>query len=208
MNTDINNDINNDINTDINRSGGAGDEGFLSRWSRRKHATQQLAPEEQPAAPPSAMALTVELTEADLPTDADLPSLETLDEHSDYSGFMSPRVSEELRQLALRKLFHSPAYNFRDPLDVYADDYTHFEPLGDIITADMKFQAEMAARQEVEKQLQAETQAMAGAEQNSHQTAALPSAGAYPQQEADAAIPPLTATIERNPSDADIENHS
>ncbi len=78
-------------------------------------------------------------------TDADMPPLESLDEHSDYSGFLSSGVSEDLRRRALRKLFFSAAFNVRDGLDDYDDDFTSFEGLGDMVTADMKHQREVEA---------------------------------------------------------------
>jgi CobQ-like glutamine amidotransferase family enzyme len=67
-----------------------------------------------------------------------MPPVETLNEHSDYSGFFSSKVSEELRRLALRKLFHSPVFNVTDGLDDYAEDYTTFAKLGNIVTHDMR----------------------------------------------------------------------
>ena len=134
--------------------------GFVSRWSRRKQAikneaeTSQLKHSEadvdadntsssQQAQPPSAEDRQAAL---DALTDADMPDLETLDETSDYAGFMSMNVSEELRKLALRKLFHSETYNIRDGLDEYDGDYTHFEKLdSSIITADMQHRLEQEA---------------------------------------------------------------
>jgi hypothetical protein len=80
------------------------------------------------------------------PGDADMPPLETLNEHSDYSGFFSSKVSEELRRLALRKLFHSPVFNVTDGLDDYAEDYTTFAKLGNIVTHDMRRMMDLEAR--------------------------------------------------------------
>ena len=62
-------------------------------------------------------------------TDADMPDIDSLAEDSDFTGFMSPGVSDELRNLALRKLFHAPVFNIRDGLDEYDEDYTTFEKL-------------------------------------------------------------------------------
>jgi hypothetical protein len=78
-------------------------------------------------------------------TDADMPALEALGEDDDYSGFLSPGVSEQLRLKALRKLFTSAKFNVTDGLDDYAEDFTKFEPLGDIITSDMRHRIEMEA---------------------------------------------------------------
>ncbi|MEJ2397780.1 MAG: DUF3306 domain-containing protein [Gammaproteobacteria bacterium] len=104
----------------------ASDENFLSRWSRRKREAQR-------AEKPSEKVDTQ-------PTDADMPPLESLTEDSDYSGFLSPKVSEALRKKALRKLFHSAGINVRDGLDDYDEDFTEFAKLGDIVTADLKHQ--------------------------------------------------------------------
>lgn len=143
----------------------AKDEGLLARWSRRKQQstlesqqddpgpelqTQELANQEinqiNRAEPGSAD----ELEEVPVLTDADMPPVDTLTEESDYSGFMSSGVSDELRNLALRKLFGAPSFNIRDGLDEYDEDYTYFEKLGDIVTADMKHQIELkeAAKEE------------------------------------------------------------
>ena len=78
-------------------------------------------------------------------TDEDMPPLDALDEDSDYSGFLSPGVSEALRRRALRKLFSSAVFNIPDGLDDYDDDFTSFAALGDIVTSDMKHQAEVEA---------------------------------------------------------------
>ena len=71
-----------------------------------------------------------------------MPPLESLGPDSDYSGFLSRGVSEALRRKALARLFRSPAYNVVDGLDDYAEDFTKFAPLGDIVTADMRHQLE------------------------------------------------------------------
>ena len=81
-----------------------------------------------------------------------MPALETLDEDSDYSGFMSSGVSDELRKMALRKLFSAPGFNVRDGLDEYDDDYTKFEKLGDVVTCDMKHQMEMEAMKKLQQE--------------------------------------------------------
>jgi hypothetical protein len=77
-----------------------------------------------------------------------MPPLETLTADSDYSGFLSPKVSESLRRAALRRLFHGSAFNVIDELDDYAEDFTTFEALGDIVTADMRHQIEVEARKQ------------------------------------------------------------
>jgi len=123
------------------------DESVLSRWSRRKLEAEQAPVSVEQSAPMEASASLsqplAEEIEAPPLTDADMPDIESLTEESDFSGFMSAGVSDELRNLALRKLFRAPVFNIRDGLDEYDEDYTYFEKLGDIVTCDMKHQVEM-----------------------------------------------------------------
>ena len=137
-------------------------EGLLSRWSRRKQQSALESQQEelelevklQEPASPGIDRLNPEPTdEPELPvlTDADMPAIDTLTENSDFSGFMSSGVSDELRNLALRKLFAAPDFNIRDGLDEYDEDYTYFEKLGDIVTADMKHRIELEEAEKQEK---------------------------------------------------------
>ncbi|MGA0960386.1 MAG: DUF3306 domain-containing protein [Burkholderiaceae bacterium] len=119
-------------------------ESFFQRFSRRKVEARQ---EEEKL---NAVAVEEVVQEPEL-TDEDMPPLESLNEDSDYSGFMSSKVSETLRKAALRKLFHSPQFNVISELDEYAEDFTKFELLGDIVTSDMKHQIEVEARRAAEK---------------------------------------------------------
>ena len=125
-------------------------ESVLSRWSRRKLEADELAPAvEESVQLDTEVGLsaddqvTADTEAKPVLTDADMPDIESLDEDSDFSGFMSEGVSDELRNLALRKLFRAPVFNIRDGLDEYDEDYTYFEKLGDIVTCDMKHQIEM-----------------------------------------------------------------
>ncbi|MEE8634498.1 MAG: DUF3306 domain-containing protein [Acidiferrobacterales bacterium] len=137
-------------------------EGFLARWSRRKSvvsAREQAAHEEpQPDAHSIADTQSGAVTAAasDEKTDADMLPIESLDEKSDYSVFMSPKVSEHLRRAALRKLFHMPAFNITDGLDDYDEDFRKVQLLGDVITADMRHQ--MERKQEEARRKLAEAQ--------------------------------------------------
>lgn len=79
-----------------------------------------------------------ETADAQSLTDADMPTIESLDEASDFSGFLSEKVSEQLRRKALSKLFHLPEFNVRDGLNDYDEDYSTFVPLGDTVTYQMK----------------------------------------------------------------------
>jgi len=127
------------------------EESGLARWSRRKAAARQApSTRDVDTADESLLAQEsdnkpVDNSIAQL-TDQDMPPLESLDEHSDYSGFLSPGVSEKLRRQALRKLFHLDQYNITDGLDDYAEDYTKFDLLGNIVTADMRLRQHRAEK--------------------------------------------------------------
>jgi hypothetical protein len=84
-------------------------EAFLSRWSRLKR--------EQPVE---------QKEEAPMPA---LPPVESLTPESEFSGFMHPKVKEELRRLALKKLFSDPHFNLPDPFEAYSGDWTGGEPI-------------------------------------------------------------------------------
>ena len=134
-------------------------ESRLSRWSRRKLEAQQATEAETvERAVPEEEAQDEIAEEIPVLPDDDMPDLETRTEDSDYSGFMSEGVSDELRNLALRKLFRSSVFNIRDGLDEYDDDFTQFEKLGDIVTSDMKHQMEMQ-EQKLREKLAAEAEA-------------------------------------------------
>lgn len=95
-----------------------GKEKFLSRWSRLKRAVASDTPAtvQAPVAPGPAVP-------------AELPSLDTLEFSSDFTGFLQPQVEESMKRAAMKKLFHSGQFNTMDGLDVYIDDYNTFEPI-------------------------------------------------------------------------------
>ncbi len=132
-----------------------GEGSFFRRWSSRKRRARRGEAEETAGVPQAEDSKTNEADESAEPervlTDDDMPPIESLNEDSDYSGFLSPGVSESLRKLALRKMFLSSKYNVTDGLDDYADDFTKFAPLGNIITSDMRHQMEMEAERTKQK---------------------------------------------------------
>jgi len=71
-------------------------------------------------------------------TDEDMPPLDSINARSDVSMFFSSAVSPELRSKALKKLFHQPEFNVRDPLDEYADDYSNMPLLDRKVAATLK----------------------------------------------------------------------
>lgn len=102
-------------------------EPFLSRWSRRKEEAQRSLPEPAPK--------TTADPEAPAP---ELPPLDTLTPESDYRAFFHPKVDEDVRRAALKKLFSDPHFNVMDGLDVYIDDYSKSEPIPAAMLAGLK----------------------------------------------------------------------
>ncbi len=147
-------------------------EGPLRRWARRRREVAREAKADAPVRPRDIPEPAPDVrrsagqsagnspgpaaVEEKALTDEDMPPLDALDEDSDYSGFLSPGVSEALRRRALRKLFSSAVFNIPDGLDDYDDDFTSFAALGDIVTSDMKHQAEVEA--ERARQSQSDTE--------------------------------------------------
>ena len=98
-------------------------EGFLSRWSR-------LKAEQPTAAPPAAASPIAHEEKASGDGEAPvLPNVEELTIDSDFRGFLDPKVDENVRRAAMRKLFSDPHFNVMDGLDVYIEDYSKTEPI-------------------------------------------------------------------------------
>jgi hypothetical protein len=137
----------------------AGD--FLARWSQRKlEARRENMPatdgDDETPRPAGEPGITTEPAEpARELTDADMPPLDSLNEDSDYSPFLSPGVSDGLRRLALRRLFSQPDFNITDGLNDYDEDYTQFAGLGNVISHEMK---RMLAREQEQEQEQEQKQ--------------------------------------------------
>ena len=98
-------------------------EAFLSRWSRLKRE-----------APAKERALE-EKKEAEAQPAPALPPVETLTPESDFAGFMHPKVKEELRRVALMKLFSDPLFRTPDPFEPFSGDWTVGEPIGQELLA-------------------------------------------------------------------------
>jgi len=115
------------------------DDGFLSRWSRRKTqvARGEVAPSE-PAPPESAQLERAQPAAAEQALPAAAPEPEpppTMDDvaaltpESDYARFLAPQVDEPVKRAAMKKLFTDPHFNVMDGLDTYIDDYSKPDPI-------------------------------------------------------------------------------
>lgn len=122
---------------------GGDDEGFLSRWSRRKRAIAeeetQRAPGESPESPtsdersPDTEAVAAPETPAQAPVEetlseeelAALPPLESIDASTDITAFLKKGVPAVLRNAALRRAWASDPKiaGYLDPAREYAYDW-------------------------------------------------------------------------------------
>ena len=151
------------------------EDSFLARWSRRKHEAEHGRPTEESDATvaPDAQAdagdvddeasgAAEQTASADAEAaEADLPHPDTLDRDSDFSVYLTKRVSSAFRRAAMRRLFSAPEFNVRDGLDDYDEDYTQFQSLGDTVTAHMRHHTERLRQREQDKAEQAERDAEA-----------------------------------------------
>ena len=128
---------------------------LLSRWSRRKKRSRAESRSDvlagQDPGEPTSGAEEPQVEPAEQTAEVELPRLEDLDANSDYSAFLNPKVSEDLRRVALRKFFGSAIFNVRDGLDDYDEDFTVYEPLGDVVTSDMRYEMRRKAERAKEQ---------------------------------------------------------
>ncbi len=142
------------------------EDGFFSRWSRRKAEVREgragaeppqaaPAPPRAPAlqsgqdAPPAATArqspgvapAPAATPPADPAPEAPPPSLAdalVLPAGADVRAFMARNVAPEVRAAAVKKLFADPHFNVMDGLDIYIDDYTRPSPLPAALLREMQ----------------------------------------------------------------------
>jgi hypothetical protein len=167
------------------------DEGFISRWSKRKIEARVAKREAQGETRDAARETRTIADPAPAPepsgiqAPAPLPPVESLTAESDFSPFMRPGVDEDTRRLAVKKLFEDPRYNVMDGLDVYIDDYSKPDPLPEGWLEKMNQVARLGVFQPAAPE----------AEKPPEIAAALPESGAVPlvQGEADPATQPVTS---------------
>lgn len=173
------------------------DDGFLSRWSRRKRDVKAgLAPDEAPpvslvattapaaagavrpvpVAPPmpaEAVPAPVEAPAEPLPTLADVAAL-TRDDS--YARFVAPGVDPSVRNAAMKKLFTDPRYNVMDGLDIYIDDYSQPDPIPIAMLRRMNQSKTLGLfdHEEADAAAAASADAVAGADPNASANAAPP----------------------------------
>lgn len=112
-------------------TGGRDDDGFLSRWSRRKRAVAdeeaEIADRAVPAQPeePAEESATEPRTDEEILADLGLKHPDEMQAGDDFSVFLKAAVPEHLKRLALRKLWRSnPILANLDGLNDYDTDFT------------------------------------------------------------------------------------
>lgn len=122
-------------------------ESFFQRWSKPKTA-ESIEP--QPSSEPTPATTAVE-AEKPPPTMDDVAHL-TLE--SDFKPFVARGVDEDVRRLAMKKLFSDPQFNVMDGLDTYIEDYNKFEPIPAAMLAALNHaQALLHPGEQIEKSL-------------------------------------------------------
>ena len=89
---------------------------FLDRWSRLKQEAKDAPAQKEPAKEADPKAIDPK------GPPPELPPVDKLTIDSDFRGFFHPKVGEDVRRAALKKLFNDPRFNVMDGLDVYIDD--------------------------------------------------------------------------------------
>ena len=124
-------------------------DGFLGRWSQRKHAAKEDKAFEEPVVAPIVESAPQKINasvnnrkvvitapsvaeHSESPEPLPLPTMDDvqlLNAESDFSSFVAKDVTPEVRNAAMKKLFTDPHYNVMDRLDIYIDDYSKPDPL-------------------------------------------------------------------------------
>ena len=99
---------------------------FLDRWSRLKQEQAKERVKEQATEKAPVPAQTTE--KAEQPAVA-LQPVEELNPDSDFVPFMGPKVDDQTRRSALKRLFTDAHFNVPDPFEAYSEDYTGGEPI-------------------------------------------------------------------------------
>ena len=165
-------------------------EKFVSRWARLKREARERA-----ETPPPPKPETPADPKAPLP---ELPPVDKLDFDSDYRGFFHPKVDEDTRRAALKKLFSDARFNVIDQMDIDIEDYSKYAPLSAAVVASLKQTQNILqwAREREEDEKKKEQLADRDRQQVEHPEA-LPEPGT-----ADAAVPATSEPAAAAPAEA------
>lgn len=177
------------------------EEGFFSRWSRRKRAVEAGLPAEEPAAPEAVPAVPAAVPVAEEPPLdlATLPPIESLTLESDITAFLRKGVPAVLQRAALRRAWTlDPAIrDFVGPAD-YAWDYNAVDGVPGAslnLTGNLREMLAQAFGPAPEETVATEPAAEAAAPE------AEPQCVSAPEEEA---VPPAPVVAAETPSTEDV----
>ena len=106
----------------------AADSPVAGLQAQTKQAADLTPPATAPLASPAGRAAPA-AESAQAPPPPTLEDVQALTPESDFSAFTGAKVSPEVSNAAMKKLFTDPHYNVMDGLDIYIDDYSKPDPL-------------------------------------------------------------------------------
>jgi hypothetical protein len=163
-------------------------EAFLERWSRMKQEAKEAPP---PQKPPEKAAVDPKAPPPEL------PPVDKLTIDSDFRAFFHPKVGEDVRRAALKKLFSDPRFNVMDGLDVYIDDYSKTEPIPPAMMAGLR-QAQNILQWAKEDAEERKRKEMEQAEQRKLESSA--ESASQPPPETAAAMPEAAPAVPGEPA--------
>ena len=190
---------------------------FLSRWSRLKRDARVAEAEAAALVDAPATAVPTPLQKKEGVDSSALPQLPPVDGltmESDFRGFLHPKVGEDVKRAALKKLFSDPHFNVMDGLDTYIDDYSKPDPLTEGMLAQMRSAQKIFkwARNELEEGESAPTPTPTPEEAQAALAGELPIAlpdtlpTTVPLQALDAAADVVLPTLESVPVEPIVES--
>ncbi len=125
------------------------EQGFARRWSRLKQESQTGG------SVPAESDDRVAAEDAEAPVEeidpADLPDINTLDAESDFTPFMQKGVPDDIKNLALRKLWRTnPVFANLDGLNEYDEDFAAALKAGEVFMEQLAEAAKKAAEEGID----------------------------------------------------------
>ncbi|MBE0549792.1 MAG: DUF3306 domain-containing protein [Rubrivivax sp.] len=183
------------------------DDGFLTRWSRRKVQVQRGVVVDAPAAEavlddaaaaaetPTQAAASAPLAQAEAPPHVGpsqpaepppptLAEAQSLTHDADFTRFVGRGVDPQVKNTALKTLFSDPHFNVMDGLDTYIDDYGKPDPLPPGMLRQMVQSAMLGLFPDQPARPPAGTEPTTGPDALPSLPVALPSDSAAPQPDA------------------------
>jgi recombination DNA repair RAD52 pathway protein len=111
--------------------------GLFSRWSRRKLNKKEPQPEELE------QQASQQLDNQQIQPPEEVQHKDDL-QHKPLEASQQAEIDLQEKQKEIAALFRQPEFNEVDHMNEYDEDFTQFEPLGDIVTTEMKRMLKLA----------------------------------------------------------------